>query len=382
MRAFRIRLSIGRCVTARAILAVGFSVLLLAPINPLFAQFALTSKLSPEDRDRMYREVADEVAALERQGNILKKVVLLIQPTVVHIEAKKISDGLGRRSSHEEAGSGVIVQQDGKKYVLTNRHVIKHAAIGNIRIRLASGQEVIPTQVWADVGTDVAVMRIEAADAVAARLGDSSKVDIGDFVLAVGSPFGLSHSVTYGIISAKGRRDLQLGVEGVKLQDFFQTDAAINPGNSGGPLTNLRGEVIGINTAIASSSGGSEGIGFTIPINLAMSIARQLIEHGNVVRAFLGVQLDSQFDDKAARQLGLSRRIGARVNRVTPNTAAAEAGIEVGDVILVYDRVRIENDDHLIDRVKLTPVNSTVPVVVLRDGKMVELEARVQPQSD
>ena len=132
---------------------------------------------------------------------------------------------------------------------------------------------------------------------VPAKLGDSGLVEIGDFVLAVGSPFGLSHSVTYGIISAKGRRDLQLGVEGVRYQDFFQTDAAINPGNSGGPLLNLRGEVIGINTAIASSSGGSEGIGFTIPINIAMFVAKQLIDQGVVVRAMLGVTCDSLYDD-------------------------------------------------------------------------------------
>ena len=183
---------------------------------------------------------------------------------------------------------------------------------------------------------------------------------MGDFVLAVGSPFGLSHSVTYGIISAKGRRDLELGVEGVRYQDFFQTDAAINPGNSGGPLLNLRGKVIGINTAIASSSGGSEGIGFTIPINIAMSVAKQLIDQGSVVRAMLGVSLDSRYDDALARELGLSRRVGARVNRVNPNTAAEETEIQVGDVILMFDDVRIEDDDHLVNQVKLTPIGKKV----------------------
>ena len=181
------------------------------------------------------------------------------------------------------------MEYGGKNYVLTNRHVIKHATLDNIHIRLASGQEVFPIRVWADLETDVAVMAVDSPNVVPARLGDSGNVEIGDFVLAVGSPFGLSHSVTYGIISAKGRRDLQLGVEGVRYQDFFQTDAAINPGNSGGPLLNLRGEVIGINTAIASSSGGNEGIGFTIPINIAMFVAKQLIDQGSVVRAMLGV---------------------------------------------------------------------------------------------
>ena len=354
----------------------GLGLLLAVLAQPVYGQFALTSQLTKEDRDRMYSEVAQDVAALERQGNVLKKVILLAQPTVVHIDAKKPNDGFGRKTV-EEAGSGVIVEYSEKNYVLTNRHVIKHATLDNIHIRLASGQEIFPTRVWSDMETDVAIMAVDSPNAVPARLGDSSAVEIGDFVLAVGSPFGLSHSVTYGIISAKGRRDLQLGVEGVRYQDFFQTDAAINPGNSGGPLLNLRGEVIGINTAIASSSGGSEGIGFTIPINIAMLVAKQLIDQGSVVRATLGVQLDSKYDDTYARQLGLPRRIGARVNGVNPDTAAESVGIQIGDIILAFDGVRIEDDDHLVNQVKLTPVDKEVALVVLRDGETLELKARV-----
>jgi serine protease Do len=354
----------------------GLGLLLAVFTQPVCGQFALTSQLTKEDRDRMYSEVAQDVAALERQGNVLKKVILLAQPTVVHIDAKKTNDEFGRKTV-EEAGSGVIVEYGGNNYVLTNRHVIKHATLDNIHIRLASGQEILPTRVWADMDTDVAVMSVDSPQVVPARLGDSGTVEIGDFVLAVGSPFGLSHSVTYGIISAKGRRDLQLGIEGVRYQDFFQTDAAINPGNSGGPLLNLRGEVIGINTAIASSSGGSEGIGFAIPVNIAMLVATQLIDQGSVVRAMLGVQLDSQYDDTYARQVGLPRRIGARVNRITPDTAAETGGIQIGDIILSFDGVRIENDDHLVNQVKLTPVDKEVSLVVLRDGKTLELKTRV-----
>jgi serine protease Do len=354
----------------------GLGLLLAVFTQPVCGQFALTSQLTKEDRDRMYSEVAQDVAALERQGNVLKKVILLAQPTVVHIDAKKTNDEFGRKTV-EEAGSGVIVEYGGNNYVLTNRHVIKHATLDNIHIRLASGQEILPTRVWADMDTDVAVMSVDSPQVVPARLGDSGTVEIGDFVLAVGSPFGLSHSVTYGIISAKGRRDLQLGIEGVRYQDFFQTDAAINPGNSGGPLLNLRGEVIGINTAIASSSGGSEGIGFAIPVNIAMLVAKQLIDQGSVVRAMLGVQLDSQYDDTYARQVGLPRRVGARVNRITPDTAAETGGIQIGDIILSFDGVRIENDDHLVNQVKLTPVDKEVSLVVLRDGKTLELKTRV-----
>ena len=155
--------------------------------------------------------------------------------------------------------------------------------------------------------TDVAVLAVSAPDLTAAPLGDSDRMEIGDFVLAVGSPFGLSHSVTFGIISAKGRRDLHLGeVDTVQFQDFLQTDAAINPGNSGGPLVNLRGEVIGINTAIASNSGGNEGIGFAIPVNMFMTVARQLIETGKVTRAFLGVNML-----EVGVRSGDGRRVGA-----------------------------------------------------------------------
>ncbi len=145
-----------------------------------------------------------------------------------------------------------------------------------------------PSRIWVDPATDVAVMQIDARGMVPAKLGDSDAMQMGDHVLAVGSPFGLSHSATYGILSAKGRRNLELGSREIEIQDFFQTDAAINPGNSGGPLLNMRGEVIGINTAIASNSGGNEGIGFTIPINMAMYVADQLITRGKLNRARLG----------------------------------------------------------------------------------------------
>lgn len=361
--------------------AASLFLLMLLCAGPCQAQFSFAAQPSKADRDRLYEEVAAEVAVLERQGNILKQVIQLAQPTVVHIEAKKSPSELSRKSV-EEAGSGVIVEYSGNYYVLTNRHVIKHAALENIKIGLHTGEVILPSRIWADVETDVAVMAIPGANLIPARLADSSKVSIGDFVLAVGSPFGLSHSVTYGIISAKGRRDLELGVEGVRYQDFFQTDAAINPGNSGGPLLNLRGKVIGINTAIASSSGGNEGIGFTIPINIAMSVAEQLIDQGSVVRAMLGVSLDSRYDEELAQELGLARCVGARVNRVNPDTAAEDTGIQVGDVILSFDDVRIEDDGHLVNQVKLTPVGKKVSIMVLRDGKPVELTAVLRAQKN
>ena len=323
----------------------------------------------------MYELLDREVGAMERQSNVLKMVVKLIRPTVVHIEAEKIEPSsvrYGRHEQIEEAGSGCIVEIHDHFYVLTNGHVIRAAAPEHITIRLADGRELHPKQVWSDTETDVAVMAIEAPDLVAAKIGNSAEAEIGDFVLAIGSPFGLSHSITFGIISATNRWDFKLG-EGVKYQDFLQTDAAINPGNSGGPLINLRGQVIGMNTAIASNSGGNEGIGFSIPINLVMVVARQLVERSAVTRAHLGVMLDGKFDASTQVSLGLSQPQGARVKDVSPNTPAAAAKLQGGDVILSFDGIRVDNDSHLINLVKLTEVGREVPLTVLRNGHTMKI---------
>ena len=357
--------------------------ILAASVAALLFTAPLRADDIPDDsqsaRDTLFAELARDVAALEQHGSVLKRVVRLVKPSVVHIDAKHESEQAprDRDATVDEAGSGVIIERNGKNYVITNRHVVKYSTLGGIDVKLADGRVLHPSQVWSDHPTDIAILAVTGADLVPARLGDARKLDIGDFVLAVGSPFGLSHSVTYGIISAKGRRDLHLGDDGVIYQDFLQTDAAINPGNSGGPLLNLRGEVIGINTAIASSSGGSEGIGFTIPINMVMLIAGQLIDHGAVSRAYLGVRLDSAFGPEAAAKIGLPRPEGARVTGITKDSPAMAAKIQVGDILLNYGGTRIEDDNHLINLVSLTPVNEEVEVRLLRAGKPLTLKVRV-----
>ena len=351
---------------------------IVAPLRA-FAQGPFSDSLDPREREQQFRELAAEVSLLERQGNLLKKAVRLVRPSVVHIEASKLEGE--RRKPVEEAGSGVVVKFDDRYYVLTNRHVIVDAPLSGIQLRLADGREIRAVRVWSDRSTDVAVIRVSGSNMLAARLGDSSKLDIGDYVLAVGSPFGLSHSVTFGIISAKGRHDLELGSRGVRLQNFLQTDAAINPGNSGGPLLNLRGEVVGINTAIASSGGGNEGIGFSIPINMAVNIAKQLVDKGSVSRAFLGVLLDSEYNTETAARLGLPKRWGARIKSVTRNSAAEDAKLKKGDVILEFDGVRIEDDDHLINQVSVTPIGKDVALRVFRSGRPVTVRVRVRERS-
>jgi serine protease Do len=334
-------------------------------------------------RAKMYESLEREVAALERQSSVLKTVVKLTRPTVVHIEAKK-HDSVGHQypgksTNIEEAGSGCIVKLGGRDFILTNRHVIRAADPKNITIRFADDRQTNPVRIWSDPETDIAIMSVDFPGLIAAKLGNSDEVEIGDFVLAIGSPFGLSLSTTFGIVSATGRWDLKLG-EGVKFQHFIQTDAAINPGNSGGPLINLRGEVIGMNTAIASSSGGNEGIGFSIPINLVVSIAKQLVERNSVVRAFLGVQLDGGFDAATAVSVGLKRARGARIKDITPDSPAAAAGLQAGDVILDYGGVRVDNDSHLINLVSLTEVGREVPLVVFREQKALKMTVKVGQQ--
>lgn len=329
-------------------------------------------------REQLYDALAADVAELEQRGNILKRVVKLVTPAVVHIEAHREAEPMRvLRGDADEAGSGVIIERFGRLFVLTSRHVIKNTSPANIYLKLADGRVLHPRQVWSDAGTDVAVLALDGNDLATARLGDSGKLEIGDFVLAVGSPFGLSHSVTLGILSAKGRRDLRLGDDSVPYQDFLQTDAAINPGNSGGPLLNLRGEVVGLTTAIASTSGANEGIGFAIPINMVMQVADQLIQRGAVVRAFLGVRLDASYGAAQAAQLGLAWPRGARVSGVTRQSPAEQARLRVGDIILQFDGTSVEDDVHLINLVSLAPLNREIPIRLLRDGQTVEVWVRL-----
>jgi serine protease Do len=329
------------------------------------------------DRDAEYAAIARDVERFGRELDLVKRVVKLITPAVVHIESKPLPRFQGS-TRVEEAGSGVIVQFGSRYYVLTNRHVIRHSSAERIEIHLADGRVFNPVRIWGDADTDVAVMAIESATGLAAaRLGDSDALEIGDFVLAVGSPFGLSQSVTRGIVSAKGRHNLNLGDEDLKWQNFIQTDAAINPGNSGGPLVNLRGEVVGLNTAIASASGGNEGIGFSIPVNIVSRTARALVENRDVPRGFLGVKLDINFNQQRAESLGLGRLVGTRVSRVEPQSPAEKADLRVNDVILEFNGVRVEQDMHLISLVKLAEVGSGVELLVLRDGKLMRVRAEI-----
>ena len=267
-------------------------------------------------------------------------------------------------------GSGVIVDPSG--IVLTNNHVVEGA--DEVVVELTDGREFKAKEIKTDPESDLAVIRLaDAKDLPTAKLGDSDKLAIGDWVIAIGTPFELETTVSAGIISGKGR---ELG--GIRRAQFLQTDAAINPGNSGGPLINLAGEVVGINTAIASNSGGYQGIGFAIPVNLAKWVSGQLIAKGKVERAFIGVEM-RPLDRQMAAKLGVQDRKGVLVNDVVPGSPAAEAGVQELDVITAFDDQPVQGTRSLQEIVERSAVGQPHRLTVFRDGKQLTLSVAVKP---
>ena len=275
-----------------------------------------------------------------------------------------------RRQPSSGIGSGVIIDSSG--VVLTNHHVIEGA--DEVIVRLPDGREFKATDVRADSDTDLAVLRIKVKGKLpAAKLGDSDQLEIGDWVIAVGNPFELESTVSAGIISGKGRT---LGR--IRRAAFLQTDAAINPGNSGGPLVNLDGEIVGINTAIASSNGGYQGIGFAIPINLAKWVTPQLLKNGRVQRAFLGVSI-ADVEAKLARRLDVAPYSGVLVQQVFEDTPAAKAGMKEGDLITAFSGVKVRSARQLQLVVERAPLKSIQKVSILRDGKPQSVKVTIEP---
>lgn len=270
-------------------------------------------------------------------------------------------------------GSGVIVDSQ-RGYVLTNHHVIANA--DEITVTLFDGRELKATLVGSDDDTDVAVLKVEARNLTAAPLADSDKLRVGDFVVAIGNPFSLGHTVTSGIVSGLGRQGL--GIE--QYENFIQTDAAINPGNSGGALVNLRGELVGINTAIVSPGGsGNIGIGFAIPINLAASIQQQLVQHGEVRRGALGFS-GNDMNRELAEALGVTQHQGVIVTEVSDRSPADRAGIKPYDIIMALNGKPVRNRADLFNQLGLLPVDSTVTLELLRDNRRLTVQARLSGQ--
>ena len=273
-----------------------------------------------------------------------------------------------RERPFQSAGSGVIF--DAKAgYIVTNAHVVENAS--EITVTLQDGRDLKAEVVGSDEPSDVAVLKVKSDNTlVQIGLGDSAKVEVGDFVLAIGNPFGLQHTVTSGIISGLSRS----GINPDGYEDFIQTDASINPGNSGGALVNLRGELIGINTAILSRSGGNIGIGFAIPVNMAHSVMDQLIKYGSVKRGQLGVSMYTVTPD-IAHSLGLANAMGALVSQVVDGSPAEKAGIHTGDVITSVNGQQVKSNSELRNSIGLMRVGDKVEIGLLRDGKPLKVTA-------
>jgi serine protease Do/serine protease DegQ len=261
----------------------------------------------------------------------------------------------------QSAGSGVIF--DAKNgYIVTNAHVVENAS--EITVTLQDGHDLKAELVGSDAPSDVAVLKVKSTALVQIGLGDSSKVEVGDFVVAIGNPFGLQHTVTSGIISGLSRS----GINPDGFEDFIQTDASINPGNSGGALVNLKGELIGINTAILSRSGGNIGIGFAIPVNMARTVMDQLLKFGSVKRGLLGVSIYNVTPD-IAQLYGLGDTTGALVSQVVEGSPADKAGIKTGDVITAVNGANVKSNTELRNAIGMLRVGDKVDVSLLRDGK-------------
>jgi len=315
--------------------------------------------------------VAAGPEAVLRLSEAFRSIASRLEPSVVRIVA--ISD------DRQATGSGFVIREDG--YVVTNNHVVREA--DRVIVEFTSGRRLRGRIVGTDPLTDLAVLSVRSRDLEAASFGADERLEVGDWVVAIGCPLGLEPSVTAGIVSAKNRR---LGILGARrtagYEDFIQTDAAINQGNSGGPLVNLGGEVVGVNTAILTQNGGSDGIGFAIPSRLASFVVDELIEHGRVRRGFLGVNIQD-VDPALARSYDLPEtQRGVLVTRVINGSAADRAGLRVEDVIVELDGRTVETVSQLRQTVAMIRPDTWVAVEVLRDGKSRTMRAMLQEMDD
>lgn len=273
-----------------------------------------------------------------------------------------------RRQSVVRQGSGFIISADG--YIVTNNHLVQGAT--KITVKLLNNDEYVAKIIGTDPQSDIAVIKIDAKNLPTVRLGNSDQTEVGEWVVALGNPFGLSHSLSAGILSAKGRSSVGLA----DYENFLQTDAAINPGNSGGPLLDLEGEVIGINTAIFSRSGGYMGIGFAIPINMAKTIIDQLIKKGNVVRGYLGVKIQPLTSDLST-SFGITDKRGILIAQVEPDSPAGKAGLKQGDVIVSLDNQPVLNVGDFRNSIAASAPNTKRTIGVMRDKKLLQLQVAV-----
>jgi serine protease Do len=365
----------------------------------LFLLFGLFFCMGKDKADSLPKN--DKLTTVRSLGQAFVEVAKKVQPSVVNVTTEKTitlkpwerygedffkgspfedffrgfgfsprERGKEYRHKQRSGGSGVIVDKEG--YILTNNHVVEGA--DKVKIRLNDGREFTAMVKGQDSRTDLAVLHIKAKDLPVATLGDSDKLEVGEWAIAIGSPFGLEHTVTVGVISAKGRTGLGTGT----YEDFIQTDASINPGNSGGPLINIDGEVVGINAMIIQPG---TGIGFAIPINMAKQILNDLIKQGKVVRPWLGISVQD-LTPEMAEQFQVKEKEGVIVAQIHQGTGAEKAGLASGDIMKSVDDKAIKNTNDLIKEIQKRKVGQKVKLNVVRDGKPMTIEVTLTAMPD
>jgi len=372
---------------------------LVVGLSILFLLFGLFFCMGKDKADSLPKN--DKLTTAKSLGLAFVEVAKKVQPSVVNVTTEKTitmrpwdrygedffkgspfedffkgfgfsprEKGKEYRHKQRSGGSGVIVDKEG--YILTNNHVVEGA--DKVKVRLIDGREFTATLKGQDSRTDLAVLHIKAKDLPVASLGDSDKLEVGEWAIAIGSPFGLEHTVTVGVISAKGRSGLGTGT----YEDFVQTDASINPGNSGGPLINIDGEVVGINAMIIQPG---TGIGFAIPINMAKQILNDLIKQGKVVRPWLGISAQD-LTPELAEQFQVKEKEGVLVAQIHQGTGAEKAGLVSGDIIKSVDDKAIKNVNELVKEIQKKKVGQKVKVSVVRDGKSMTIEVTLSAMPD
>lgn len=362
----------------RKILA-GFAILLLGFLLGGLTYFFINRHLSSVYPGRLLSSPSIPPQIIET-SRAFSDIVREVSPAVVNISSTKVfkrdanpfsddpffdffrpfHDFDQKKWKEQSLGSGVIISEDG--YIITNNHVVEKSE--DIRVTLYDKRSFKGKVVGSDPKTDLAIIKISARGLPYMRWGNSDRLKVGEFVLAIGNPYGLSHTVTMGIISAVGRANVGIA----DYEDFIQTDAAINPGNSGGPLVNINGELIGINTAIFSRSGGYQGIGFAVPSNMARLVVDQLLKQGRIVRGWLGVMIQ-EVTPEIANKFGLKEPRGALVSDITKGSPAEKAGIMRGDIIIEYNEKQINSASSLRNFVAQTKVGSKVGIKIFRSGR-------------
>ncbi|MDR2169550.1 MAG: trypsin-like peptidase domain-containing protein [Planctomycetaceae bacterium] len=342
--------------------------------------FSDEAEVQVDSRAELKKRLWANAAILEKSGEVISQSAKYVSPSIVHIEVKRLRAAQSSRVREsrnvqievEDSGSGFIVRLGGKDYVITNQHVVGGVEIDSIVIHTSDRRMLTPKQIHTNNEFDLAVIEMDAK-LTPADIGDSDKVRVGDLILTIGSPYGLERSVTMGIVSATSRRKIPASNGQAPTCEFFQIDAATNPGNSGGPVLNIRGEVVGVITAIATTGGGSEGIAFAIPINAVLKIAKQIANGGIALRPYIGVGFDHIFGTKEHKKIGLDRLIGAHISRVIPDSPASEANIQVGDVVINFGNIEVEDGYHLNNLICQAEIGKPVELTIRRNKKNIKI---------